>query len=371
MLDKITEAIQFTDKHKKIFLQKNTLNESQVLIEGRYEDVQAQYPELDERVLKFLSENDPSKNNKYLMWMAKEAQTYRPQIVVKFVILFDRKQKNLERKSIEQYEDLKDLAGELADSFTSLDKVKTSTPPEMGDEEVEEDEGIKVVYEDDEFIVYFPKNFSEMKELGPETTWCVTKSEHTWGDYVGSRNLKFTVAFDKKAIDDKTNIWRKITLPFLNGEVYGREVQNIPQQPYSLGEEFAYKHFGEKRIEQIAKNIEGLEVDKVSITKNPQLDKFHDEIRDIFYDYFEDFIDFFQNSGDFYQDMVERVTKGSHKLKRAAAEFALSQENPKQAYSEAFVIAGDRADRDMRTTEPYHFQQRDIESIKALSLIHI
>tara|TARA_Y100000034_G_scaffold130941_1_gene190595 strand:+ start:514 stop:2160 length:1647 start_codon:yes stop_codon:yes gene_type:complete len=41
-----------------------------LLVEGRKDDVLNKHPWLDTEVLKYLSENDPSGNNKYLMWMA-------------------------------------------------------------------------------------------------------------------------------------------------------------------------------------------------------------------------------------------------------------------------------------------------------------
>ena len=41
-----------------------------VLSEGRVEDAKAKYPEF-ENLIDFLVQNDPSGNNKYLMWFVK------------------------------------------------------------------------------------------------------------------------------------------------------------------------------------------------------------------------------------------------------------------------------------------------------------
>ena len=50
----------------------NTLNEEQLLIEGRIEDVKKKYPDLDEKgLLNILIDKDPSGNQKYLSWAAK------------------------------------------------------------------------------------------------------------------------------------------------------------------------------------------------------------------------------------------------------------------------------------------------------------
>ena len=49
------------------------LNEEQLLIEGRIEDVKKRYPELDEKgLLDILIDKDPSGNQKYLAWAAKQ-----------------------------------------------------------------------------------------------------------------------------------------------------------------------------------------------------------------------------------------------------------------------------------------------------------
>ena len=49
------------------------LNEEQLLIEGRIEDVKKKYPDLDEKgLLDILIDKDPSGNQKYLAWAAKQ-----------------------------------------------------------------------------------------------------------------------------------------------------------------------------------------------------------------------------------------------------------------------------------------------------------
>ena len=51
----------------------NLLNEEQLLIEGRIEDVKKKYPDLDEKgLLDILIDKDPSSNQKYLAWAAKQ-----------------------------------------------------------------------------------------------------------------------------------------------------------------------------------------------------------------------------------------------------------------------------------------------------------
>ena len=49
------------------------LNEEQLLIEGRIEDIKKKYPDLDEKgLLDILIDKDPSGNQKYLAWAAKQ-----------------------------------------------------------------------------------------------------------------------------------------------------------------------------------------------------------------------------------------------------------------------------------------------------------
>ncbi len=47
----------------------NFLNE-ELLIEGRLQDTMKKFPEIDEEIIKQLSNSDPSGKNAYLMWMA-------------------------------------------------------------------------------------------------------------------------------------------------------------------------------------------------------------------------------------------------------------------------------------------------------------
>ena len=55
----------------KIFLLNNILS-TVVLLEGRKEDVMAKYSQVPKETVEYLSNGDPSGNNKYLEWMVKE-----------------------------------------------------------------------------------------------------------------------------------------------------------------------------------------------------------------------------------------------------------------------------------------------------------
>jgi hypothetical protein len=166
-------------------------NISGLLNEGRLEDVKSKYPESAESSIDDLSERDPSGNNKYLAWMAKQAFYTKNEIINSFgdddwymerygrrskvnkddmldlVTYFHQYPHKYEKKDINQYGSLKELeeATETAKTKLSRKEVK--------------DQGGEKVYEDDNFVLIHPKTHEASCKYGSRTKWCVTMRGYT------------------------------------------------------------------------------------------------------------------------------------------------------------------------------------------------
>ena len=147
----------------------------QLLIEGRVEDVKKKYPILADRVVLL---KDPSGNNKYLMWMAKEWDkgillNRINQVVVSF-------HKNIQRfkgkdKDINSY----DSIVELEDKINSLSELsKTQKKKVVKNKEAD------IVFENENVIIVEPKSHKASCYYGSGTKWCSTeRSNKYWEEY--------------------------------------------------------------------------------------------------------------------------------------------------------------------------------------------
>ena len=142
---------------------------TQLLTEGRVEDVRARYPGIPLKRWNDLVKGQPEgTNNKYLMWCAKQfaEHQYVPEATLALVHRFEDSKlgKDINALTFEQAEELLD----------SKPKSKTSR---IKDE-------LPIVYEDEYWKVYEPKTHEAMKKIGGGTQWCVatSNSEH-WDSY--------------------------------------------------------------------------------------------------------------------------------------------------------------------------------------------
>lgn len=154
-------------------------NLSNLLNEGRLEDVKAKYQEDQHRMVDFLSKNDPSGNNKYLDWLAKNLINksgyywqrtdwrHSPTEVIEALRDFHNGSHKYEKKDIYQYNNVKELldAYEVAKTKVSKSQLKK--------------EGGEKVYDDENFTLIHPRTHEASCKYGSKTRWCVTMRDYT------------------------------------------------------------------------------------------------------------------------------------------------------------------------------------------------
>lgn len=197
-------------------------NITSLLIEGRLENVKAKYPRAGSMV-DWLSENDPSGNNKYLSWMAKQALYSDQELIQTFgnddwyltrygrnwkvdkdelvdlIKYFHQYPHKYEKKDINQYKTLKELedATEIARTKLSRKELK--------------DQGGEKVYEDDNFILIHPKTHEASCKYGSRTRWCVTMRGYTgyFERYSINGPLFFLIDKRRMPVQDSPQYMRK------------------------------------------------------------------------------------------------------------------------------------------------------------------
>ena len=165
-----------------------------LLNEGRMEDVKSRYLEQAHPAIEWLSDEDPSDNNKYLEWMSKQVlytkklvqrlfngnrtqmeeysdnwkvdRSTRAQMIESIKHFHENTQKYV-KKDINQYSNINELFGamEIAKANLSRSEMKS--------------QGGEKVYEDDNFILIHPKTHEASCKYGSSTRWCVTMKDHS------------------------------------------------------------------------------------------------------------------------------------------------------------------------------------------------
>ena len=194
---------------------KRFLNED-LLAEGRLEDAKEKYPD-DAEYIDAMSAKDPSGNNKYLMWMAKQLDHHTRgmsnigketlvEILTELIQSFHKNVQRLEKKDINQYKTLDDLNDTLEDLGPS-NKQKREKNKEVAQE------GSSIVYESDKYFVVRPDTEEASCYYGRNTKWCIsaTASSNYFEGYV-SRGKVFYMIRDNSASDKDPN--KKLALVY-------------------------------------------------------------------------------------------------------------------------------------------------------------
>lgn len=176
-----------------------------LLLENRLTRVKEKYPQQVHNLIDELSENDPSDNNKYLDWLAKQTLYSNKEIaelgyfdmygdnldqnisswiarsnirrvtnfkvgyreaLYELIQYFHKYNHKFDEKDINQYKSIKEL-----DEATELAKQKLSR------KEIKEG-GVDKVYEDEDFLLVMPKTHKAACRYGSNTRWCVTMKTH-------------------------------------------------------------------------------------------------------------------------------------------------------------------------------------------------
>ena len=172
-------------------------NISDLLLEGRKEDVIKKYSknDSDRDVIEYLSDNDPSGNNKYLEWMVKtvmKGETY-DSVIVDVVTKFHKNIQRIGNKDINSYNTYNELFQVVSDAEERRKLIEL---------EKEAKKQKTIIYDDNRWLVVSPHSHKASCYYGAGTKWCVTtKNTSThWDRY--SRRATFFYIIDKTKKQD-------------------------------------------------------------------------------------------------------------------------------------------------------------------------
>ena len=173
--------------------------ESTILLEGRKEDTIKKYGEQYSELIQYLSENDPSGNNKYLDWMTKigiELSEGKPwhvgaDPVIKLIQDFHRLLPMIKNKDINSYKTFDDLNSVVEEALAKEEEKKVAKQA-------------KKIYEDDTVVVYAPFTVQASCKYGAGSKWCIaaTRDNNYFDNYSKHSNFYF---FINKKMDARSN----------------------------------------------------------------------------------------------------------------------------------------------------------------------
>lgn len=184
---------------------------SEVLLEGRLEDVKSKYDEGYADDIDRLSQSDPSGNNKYLAWMANQyinvlgQDRHNFDMIVDAVTRFHSEQArinpNMSKEVVEVNPDLypgretRRVSNNPKDinSYSSVQGLlKVVEEAEEG--QPDKDEERLKIYQDSKWTVVIPKTHEASCKYGRHSAWCVSTSNPTWfGNYTRDGMLAFVL----------------------------------------------------------------------------------------------------------------------------------------------------------------------------------
>ena len=227
---------------------RNLLNEEQLLIEGRIDDVKKKYPDLDEKgLLDILIDKDPSGNQKYLAWAAKMlAQREDPtsqtaDYAAANIDLYHKLRAYIpsEYKDINRIKDLRDLERIASDTYqkkAEKDRLKR-IEAKYKQEAMENSD---VVWKDEDFLMVRPFNSGASCFWGRGTRWCIsaTESQNYFNQYSGEGKA-FYFLFMKNKNNFSTTEYRKFhKLALVYSGDYGEfeEAYDAADSPMDISE---------------------------------------------------------------------------------------------------------------------------------------
>jgi len=258
----------FLNESRAHVREENTLTEEELAIiaEGRIEDATKKYPRVNYFV-KRLADLDPSKNNKYLMWMTKQLNAYfnslltvrmggvDPDSLSKLDIgtldrdeyftdlynhsiqignIVEQFHKNVQRiknKDINSYKTIQDLQD-------VLDEIGFSKRQKRRKEREKAMEGSDIMFEDDNFFVVRPNTEKSSCYYGRATRWCIssTESKNYFDQYTGEGKAFYMVMLKNLPEDDDL---KKVALVFNTDgeleEIFDAPDDSIQVETFSVG----------------------------------------------------------------------------------------------------------------------------------------
>jgi pentose-5-phosphate-3-epimerase len=151
---------------------------------------------------------------KYFPWLAKILSNTQEPVndIIPLLITFDKKQQAISQKFGSRTADINSYktVGELSNQLEKLGKLETNKIKVNTDK----------LYEDDTWIVAFPRTTEESCKLGMNTTWCTarTQSQNLFLSYTARGENIFLFYVINKHGDPQTEPNSKISVGFVNGE---------------------------------------------------------------------------------------------------------------------------------------------------------
>src|SRR3990167_7132086 len=178
-----------------------------LLSEGRLEIILQRFPQFRKEIERFKRE-DPEGNLKYLLWQVKQLERKEPaNEIISLIDQFHKMKDKLKQKDLFKYETL----GDLRFAFEELSKKEEIKIAKQDAEKI---------YEDERFLVIFPKTKEASCKYGKDTRWCIsaTESENYFYQYLIDNNGIFYFIIDKAR--DKRNPLYKLALFYKRDEQY-------------------------------------------------------------------------------------------------------------------------------------------------------
>jgi len=186
------------------------LFEENILLESRLKTVMAKYPEVSEEIVKSMSENDPSGNNKYLNWMVSKVQKGHDETgIINAVKIYH------EKLNLANANNLKEFAEEHGDDVSNIElivnkpkDINSFNLPDLSiftqflnnlvskrkELEVLKSEADRI-YEDKELLVVSPRTHRSSCHYGKHSAWCVaTANTGHFANYTKNGTLYFFVS---------------------------------------------------------------------------------------------------------------------------------------------------------------------------------
>jgi len=192
-------------------------------------------------VIEVLSENDPTRTNKYLPFMIKQTkdwvdwihnelnnETFKEmfEVVKDFDDLSERNL--LENKDIYSYESNQDIIEAVK---FAKEKITRS---EVKNKETE------VIYEDDRWVVIFPLTTRSSNMYGKATKWCVSSEDHNYGkyfkQYAENGVLIFLIDKNVKDKDCRTNLFSKMAFHNDKNKTEGITIWNVQDKQFNIND---------------------------------------------------------------------------------------------------------------------------------------
>jgi len=156
-----------------------------MLLEGKVEDLQKKYPDVD---VSYVASRDPSPTKKYLAWMLKQIMNgHIEEDIVPTIQYFHQNIQSFKNKDINSYEDLKDLEEIVKD--TELKRQEKDNAKLVGSAEK--------IHEDDSLLLVRPDDKNAVMKYGAGTKWCITMRDATYYEDYTANNTIFYFLIDK------------------------------------------------------------------------------------------------------------------------------------------------------------------------------